>query len=58
MKRYRPNGSVRGMYEHVREILKLNTNLKLDKSGNILTTFQTLNSTQGVLKDIQNYSAY
>ena len=58
MKRCRPNGSVRGMYELTRGILNLNISLKLDKNGNILTTFQTLNSTQGVLKDIQNYATY
>ena len=55
MRRYRPNDSVRGMYEHVRGILKHNISLKLDKKGNILTSFQTY-STQGILKDTQNYS--
>ena len=44
IRRCRPNVSLRGMYEHVREILKHNISLNLIKE-NILTTFQ-LNSNQ------------
>ena len=56
MKRWRSNGFVSEMYEHVREILKHCISLKLDKE-NIFTSFQSF-STQENNQDTQTYSTY
>ena len=56
MRRCRPNGSVRGMYEHVRGILKHKHKLGLDKKETYLPLFKLTQLKDKILNSEIRYS--